>query len=153
MPLTHIGAQEMLAVVINNSAINTFAYPLQLALFTQAASGAGIVPDDNPNSGAAGTDPQEVNTGSNYARQSITWGAPTAGSPSVIQESGGLGWTQASAQWSSTNGNDWIGAWVIYDQDATTPQPVWVGAFNTAKQVLNLDTVSIASGDLTLQLD
>lgn len=152
MPLTHIGSQEFLAVMIDNSAINTFTYPLQLALFTQAASGSGIVPDDNPSSGAAGTDTQEVNTGSGYARQSITWGTPTAASPSVLSESGGLTWTQATGTWSSTNGNDWIGAWCIYDSSAT-PDPVWVGAFNTAKQVLNLDTVSIASGDLTLQLD
>ena len=152
MPLTHLGSQEMLAVVIDDSAISTFTYPLELALFTQAASGSGIVPDDNPSSGAAGTDTQEINTGTGYTRQAITWGVPTAASPSVLAESGGLAWTIASAQWSSTNGNDWIGAWVVYDASATE-LPIWVGAFNTAKQVLNLDTVSIASGDLTLQLD
>lgn len=151
MPLTHLGSQEMLAAIIDNQA-KSFTYPLQLALFTQAGSGAGTVPDDNPDSGAAGTDAQEVNTGTGYTRQSIVWGTATAASPSVLQESGGLGWDQASAQWSSTNTNDWIGAWCIYDTQAT-PVPVWVGAFNTAKQVLNLDTVSIASGDLTLQLD
>lgn len=141
----------MLSAIMDNNA-KAWTYPITMALFTQAASGAGIVPDDNPSTGAAGTDPQEIDTGSGYARQTVTFGTATAASPSVLASSNAQSFPPATGNWSSTNGNTWIGAWVLYNSDAT-PLPTWVGAFNQAKQVQNLDTVTVASGDLQLQLD
>lgn len=153
MPLAHLGSQEMLATIIDNQA-KTFTYPLELALFVQAAGGAGVAPNDNPTSGTEGTDPNEVNPGSAYARFALIMGTATAASPSAISNTNTLAYTQATAQWgSTTNPTGFIGGWVIYDAHVTTPKGVWVGAFNTAKQVQNLDTVSVAIGDLTLQLD
>jgi len=152
MPLTHLGSQEMLQVIMTNT-LKSFSTTVELALFTQAAGGAGAAPDDNPASGAAGTDVLEIDTGTGYAREPTTFGTATAASPSVISNTNLLAYTQATAQWgSTTHPTGFVGGWVVYDTSATEI-PVWVGAFNTAKQVLNLDTVSIAMGDLTLQLD
>lgn len=158
MTLTHKGAAEMLNAIMDNQA-KSFTYGLELGLFTQAASGAGTAPSqDNTNiDGAAGTPATEIDTGGGYGRQSITFGGGTPGASeadtSVLAESGGLTWTTASADWGSTTHSApaWIGGWCIYSTDVT-PIGVWVGAFTTAKQVLNGDTASITSGDLTLQL-
>lgn len=152
MSLSHFGAKAMLDVIIDNQA-NPVTFPLELALFTQAAAGTGSVPADNPAAGTEGTAANEIDPGGGYVRQTITFGTATLGSTSSISSTNGQSFPTATAPWGSTAhaAPAWIGGWVIYDTKVT-PDGIWVGSFNNAKQVQLNDTVTVALGDITLQL-
>ena len=122
-----------------------------LALFYSASS-SGTNPGDDtsdgvvPQSSASHT---EVSGGS-YARTSPS-GSPdfNAASGNTIQNNGAISFPQATANWAASP--NFVNGWGLYD--VTGNECVFTGAFSAGKEVLTLDTVSVADTALSITLD
>ena len=94
------------------------------------------------------SDPTDAGTGTqisggSYARQSITFGAPSNG---VSSNTADITFPTATADWGTVG---WIG---IYDA-LTSGNLLYHAPLTVSKIILNGDTFKVATGNLTLTLD
>lgn len=124
---------------------------LELALFVSASSlgvdPGGSLPDgDNPVTG-------EVTSGVGYERVAVEFGtAATVADPSVVSNDAAINFATATGDWAA--GANFVNGWSLYDVHATPGSRVsiWTGPFDSGKNVLTNDTVTVAIGNLTLRL-
>lgn len=150
MSLTNNAAVDALETLIQNAA-NPYTYPLQLALFTSAAS-AGTDPGETIPNGVAPVTNEVATSGTAYARVSVVFGtAPSivAGDFASISNTAVITFPTATANWADGS-SLYVNGWGLYSSNAT-PNAVWHGAFDVGKGVLNGDTATIAIGNLTLR--
>lgn len=121
MSLTNTGEDRVLTLIKNDG-------PYYLALFTTAPSETG-----------GGT---EVSGGA-YARQAVTFGAPSGGS---MKNSAAIEFPTATANWGTAT------AWGLFDA-ATAGNLIWYGDIDTPKELLSGDIYRINAGSLTLTMD
>ena len=121
MSLTNHGEDKLLTLFKD-------AGPYYLALFTSA-----------PNETGTGT---EVSGGS-YARQQVTFGAPSAG---VMKNSAAIEFPTATESWGTAV------SWGLFDA-ASSGNLVWYGTISDPKELLAGDIYRINTNNLTLTMD
>lgn len=121
MSLTNHGEDKLLTLFKN-------AGPYYLALFTSAPNETGI-----------GT---EVSGGS-YARQQVTFGAPSAG---VMKNGAAIEFPTATESWGKAV------SWGLFDA-ASSGNLVWYGTISDPKELLAGDIYRINTNNLTLTMD
>ena len=121
MSLTNHGEDKILNIFKN-------AGPYYLALFTAA-----------PGEEGGGT---EV-SGASYARQEVSFGAPSAG---VMLNSAAIEFPVATEAWGTAV------AWGLYDAE-TGGNLVWYGDITTPKELLAGDIYRINTGNMKLTMD
>lgn len=121
MGLTDHGEDKLLTLFRN-------AGTYYLALFTAAPGETG-----------GGT---EV-SGASYARQQVTFGAPSGG---VMKSSAAIEFPTAAESWGTA------AAWGLFDAPSGG-NLVWYGSITTPKELLAGDIYRISSGNLTLTMD
>jgi len=147
---------ELLDHVLGEGARDFTPPNLYVALFSGTASDVAVAlerGDQNTTAGNWGF--YEINTGG-YQRQSINFGTANLGSASSNID---VTFPQATANYDNTaSGGSTVNYVAIVDHvsDGSTTDPVtevlFYGALTNPKQVLNGDTLSIASGSLTVSL-
>jgi hypothetical protein len=121
---------------LRNSAYTPIA-TLYVALFDASSSLALL---------EAGTLTGEIHLGG-YARQTVTFIAPTDGATSNTAE---VSWGPVSADWDDGNGDV---TYVAIMSALTAGLVLYYGALTTAKTVTNGDTFKFNIGDLAISID
>lgn len=157
MPLSQKAAAAVMDMILRDQA-NPYTYSgtgneeLELALFITGTTSVGTDPGDSLADGDASVS-GEV-SGTSYDRTIVEFGtAATVADPSVIQNTAAITFpTAGSGGWAT--GSSYINGWSLYDVNATPSSRVsiWTGAFDLGKNVDENDTVTIATGNLTLRL-
>lgn len=144
---------EVLDHVLGEGARNFTPPTLYVALFSGTASDVSAALEAGTMANSAGNwGNYEINTGS-YARQSINFATASGGSAASNIT---VTFPQATANYNNpATGGSTVNYVAIVDQiddGSSTSNVLFYGALTNPKEILNGDTLSIASGSLTVSL-
>jgi hypothetical protein len=144
---------ELLDHVLGEGARNFTPPTLYVALFSGPASDVSAALESGSKAASAGNwGNYEINTGG-YVRQSINFAAASNGqaASNIV-----VNFPQATANYNNNAGS---GSTVTYvaivdavDDGSTDTKVLFYGSLSNAKEILAADTLSIASGSLTVSL-
>jgi len=136
--LTNLGSQDILDYIGSNTVI-TGAGSLYMALWSA----------DPTNTGSGGA--EVADSGTDYVREIISFGTPTNAAPSVMTSNAPCEFNGGAAITGNWNGSVAIPGFAIFTAE-TGGVMIAHGTLDSAKPVTDGDTVSFASGAISISL-
>jgi len=140
---------ELLDHALGEGGRNYTSPTLHVALFAGNVSDVSAALEEGSNATTAGNwGRYEINTGS-YARQGINFATASGGSASSNST---VTFPQATANYNNTNSDGSTVTYVALTDASSGGNVIFYGNLTNPKEILSADTMSIASGSLTVSL-